>query len=437
MQGLGAARWLVLVCCAGCVDITLPACQVVSDCPPCAGWRTCQDGYCFKFGASAWDAALCGTCAASAQAVAGDGCCPGAALLAEGDSDCAVGAVNIEGVVHSSPVASRGEAFFVVVERSGGALSVVGATAGGLLFDTALKTTSVTRGMEVPALMANGDVLVATGVGLCRVSDQGALKWACDKGGPQTAAPLLLGDRIVAANQNRLVVLNTGAEPLGELELDAPITELVGMGDRYYALTTAGTLRAFEAAAATPKVVWERDYAPKTPLAARSPNQLVFGGAGGVLVVVRDDGATSNIVAQDYAGSVSSELVSNGSVAAATGLGGVALFELLDAPVALEVSEAPTDLVSPGLWISSGRVLFSGPGRVVALAKAGAGWKRVWAYNDASILGGGLGITQAGHVVARTQHGLRVLTPGFGSSPAGQWSRHRGGPAQTGYLSTD
>lgn len=420
----------------GCLpEPTLPRCDVVTECPPCQGWRTCEDGYCFKFGTLAWDEGQCSDCGASDAVIDGDGCCPGQALNAQEDSDCGGTSVALEAAAVSLP-AVVGDGFAVVYEAVAGGLYVLFGDATGTQAPVALPSDGALQTLHTPVAMGPSDVLVASSTGLCRVNN-GELVWACNRGGPQTARPMVAGGRLfvgqlLVGQGGALAVLDEAAKSLGSVDLESPVTGIAGAGARYFVVTADGTVRAFELTELPPRVLWSQTFTPTTAPSAVAASTVAMGTENGRLLMLGDEGGAPTVLTHEFNGAADVELVSDGKRYTAS-VGGAALTVVdgLKLPL-LEPIAGGEGVVGPGLFTQSSRLFVGGNGRVAAFVRGPASWSRVWEYSHPSLSGGALKMTADGTLIAPTSHGLLLLTPGAGP-PAGAWSSARGTPGNTGY----
>ncbi len=413
-MGRCLSRGVLLLLLGGCLpEITLPVCEVVSDCPKCEGWASCRDGFCFRFGESAgWDSLECGNlCRDLAEINAVDGCCPGAASDAERDPDCSGPVVEVLGAERLSEAAVFGDTVVVVRADLTGVAAVVRLEGSGIVSDISLGfSVGVDEAMPRPVIVGAGDVLVASASGICRVGASQVV-WACDRGAGASVAPVVAqGDRLLVTVGTQILVLGADGDVAQSLEIGSGVTSVVTRGSRFYVATASGVLMAFELGADEP--AWSSaDFAVTTGLAIDHEGRLLFGDADQRLTLAADEGPTVGLVGRALPASVGSGFTVDGAGhGAAFGPdGALTLFAVGPSPA---VSPAPAPTVSvtaQGLWTETGRVYFVGADSVLAYQSTGTGFDLAFGYALPGARSVTPNLTASGHLVVVRDHDVAFV----------------------------
>ncbi len=420
-----SARLLALLLLSGCLpEITLPVCEVLTDCPVCEGWTQCRDGFCFKFdGTPGWDRFECGEiCLESDHVASDDGCCPGRSAAADGDPDCLAAVVEIPNAEWISRAAVLSERVVVVRADAAGALSVVRLSSGGVEGEVALPTSSARPAIERPVLLPNGDALVASATGHCRTDEEGVV-WPCNRGEPPTLAPVVASDdRIAGVAADRLQIIDGAGVLIDDATLDGEILGVAATDARWYVTTAHGVLYAFELDGALDTPGWiDSELSPATPPSIDGDATVLFGDQSGRVVGVIDTGAASSLRAQDLAGAVGSQITTNGEgrgCAVATD-GTISLLEVGAQLSRTTVAGDTAGVTSPGVWTTSGRLFLTAPGRVLGYAPAASQTKQLFAWHRDDLAGVPANVTSDHQLVLIARSSVVFLATGAGRASTG------------------
>lgn len=421
--------------------VELPECGRVEDCPPCEGYRSCQDGYCFRLGTVGWDQALCApapACAATTATVA-DSCCAGRTMAADEDSDCTGRTVEIDDAIALSDPSAAGGDVFVVAHVAGGIRLIQIEVTTGEYTSLSLPGAPPAADLDTPIVLADGTAFVASAGGLCRVSPAGALDWACDVGGPLRLLPTIArADTLVLAGTDQeLRTVTPGGALSDGAPLGATALSMAGSpaGGRVFVITAAGDLVAFElpVGGAPEEVFRHQGVFAAAPISHDGADRVLVPTTGGGVAVIRDlpSGVSANPPSAERV--ATSEVVTD-----ATGRGFAVLddrelviFEQVGNTVersSAVMVEGDVRLAGPPLLTAAGRVIVVGDDGAVRQLEhqGGDGLTTVWRYGGLGTDLRAVNLTGDGVlVVVSRPRTIHLLTPGLGGLEAGGWPRHR------------
>ncbi len=413
----------LLLLLAGCLpEITLPECDVLTDCPVCEGWTQCRDGYCFKFdGTPGWDRFECGEICLESDHVAADGCCPGRSLEAETDPDCRLTSVDVSGAERLSRPAIFEDQVVIVSEGGDGALSVVRLTSAGVASEVSLSTKSATPSNERPVMMPDGSSLVASATGLCRAGESEVV-WPCDRGAAPTLAPVVAGgSRVANIAQDTLQILDGAGSVIDEAAPGGAILGVAATESRWYVTTDQG-LFAFDIEGELATPAWtDTALGPATPPSVDADGTVLFGDESGRLVGLTDTGAGFTVVSQDLPGAVYSQVTTNGQGqgCALTADGEISLLEVGPTPGRVISAGDTSGVTAPGVWTSSSRLYLTAPGRVIAYAPTAAGGAQIFNFRYDGLTAAPATLTKDHELVVTTSSSVVFLSVEAGALSTG------------------